>query len=258
MQQLFAIPDVISRRAVDGHVWFQDFIVPEGQAYDMTESADVAIVLTDSRDNGDVLFTCSADNNEAYVYTPEHYRFGLPVTGYRPFAFGSACSIDLAASSADHGNAVFGFIEDAGENILLDDEGGPKGSVAQALIWKLGGETNWRCGACDYDETNPAHKTVNAAGRLNEKTSSYQSLMITVTPRGAELIVAYFYDPRGLGGFEPLIDERNKPITDVIRSPTSNRDMSLVVGVKQASSTALADHCDWVSAWMGRNRDKVL
>lgn len=149
-------------------------------------------------------------------------------------------------------------MENIADDHLIDDEGGPAGSLAQALIWKLGGETNWRCGAADNDETNPAHPTEQAACRLNERTISYQSVMIDVTASGEELIVTYWVDPSGLSGFEPLTNPRTgKPWVDVIRSANANRDMSLVVGIKQASSTACALWVDWAGAWMGRNRVKV-
>lgn len=263
-QRRFGPPQHVRDSWVGGTYFHQDWLIPtasidaDGFA-ELTSGAGSDVLITDNRDGGDKHLVVAANDAEAYTFTPENYRFAVEPTGAsNGLPFGAACSVDLGALANESNTFVFGFMQNVALESILPSGGGPETGVAQAVIWKLAGETQWHCGASDVNDLNPNHLSDQLAGQNNPNTASYQSLMIDVIPRGRELHVTYSFDPFGFGGFEPLTESGgtrpNQIITDVIRSPVTNQDMSIFIGTRQFGLSAYTVLIDWASGWMGRNR----
>ena len=123
-----------------------DLGLPAGWTDTLTDSGTIAISTAD-RGNV-VLMTPSdgtvADNDEVYRATPAAFKFsaGAPIYG--------RCTLQFASTASGVYNVAFGFQNAVGANSIIDDGAGLKVSGSTLGIYKVDGETVWRCvSACN-------------------------------------------------------------------------------------------------------------
>lgn len=163
--------------------------------------------------------TGATDNNEVMVRsTNEVFKFQADA----PFVFES--QIQFTEANTDDANVAVGMADAAGANLLSDDGGGDNIGNSGALIFKVDGETVWRC-ACEINGTIKETQSVQTAGG-----SDYQTLgIVGRAVDGTNYEFTYFLDDK------PLTDSNNKAIKHTL-AYASATDMRLVAGYLKAGS----------------------
>lgn len=179
-----------------------------------------------------LLTTGATDNNEAYNHTTN--ELFLMANGV---SFRAICRLDFTEANTNDANVIFGLANAVAANELVDDGAGPATGKNNSLIYKVDGETVWRCGSALAAGTNPANQSDESAGRTNSETSAFQTLMIECRAVGAEMQVTYHVDPRGLAGFRQLKDSNGNLIMDRVTLGTAT-EMQLFVGAKAGGANS--------------------
>lgn len=218
------------------------------RGWKITKDAGAVAAIDLNRPDGNLQMTVDATNEEAYFLSREFTLF----QNFKTFEL--SCRVEHGQSDERTDlNFIFGAMNDVGLGALVDDEGGPEAGKDQAVIWKLGGEENFHCGASLAADENPNNVSNNIWGLANQRTTAFQSLKIICESTGKQMKITYHYDPRGFGGFEPLTDTRNKPIVDwFARNGVANL-MSVFIGVKNKTSTANTVFADYIVGDVRRN-----
>lgn len=143
--------------------------------------------------------------------------------------------VQFTEVNTDDANVAVGLADAAAANLLSDDGGGDNINSSGALIFKVDGETVWRC-ACENNGTIRETQSVQTAGG-----ASYQTLRIEVRAvDGTNLEICYFLDGK------PLTDSNNRPIKHTL-AYASATEMRLVAGYLKAgganSETLNVDYC---------------
>ncbi|HYE19099.1 MAG TPA: hypothetical protein VEA69_11680 [Tepidisphaeraceae bacterium] len=180
------------------------------------------------------MLTGTTDNNEVMVRSTNEVALFQADYG---FVYESRVQFTEAATSA--ANVAVGLANAAGANLLSDDGGGDNINSSGVLIFKVDGETTWRC-ACENNGTVKETASVQTAGG-----SSYQTLRIVGKAVDAtNMEFTYFLD--GL----PLTDSNNRPIKHTL-AYASATEMRVVAGYLKCGSTTEEtlnlDYCAFAS-----------
>lgn len=186
----------------------------------------------------------ATDNNEAAVFTTAEIFLSAPG---KPQLH--ECLLQYTEANTNVSNVAFGVADVmGGANTLLDNGGGPATSFYGALIYKVDGETVWRCAS--------SAGTLSSAGTVTQSTqtaggAAYQRLTIRIEPISGAFNsskVTYFLD--GL----PLTDSRNQPISHTVAHGAAatgemNSGVYAKVGAANNGWTVLVDY---LAGWQER------
>jgi hypothetical protein len=178
--------------------------------------------------------TGATDNNEVMVRSTNEVLLFQ--------ADGSFCflsHIQYTEANTDDANVAVGLADAAGANLLSDDGGGDNINSSGVLIFKVDGETVWRC-ACEINGTVKETQSEQTAGG-----ASYQELMILGKPvDGTNYEFTYFLDRL------PLTDATHHKQIKHTLAYASATEMRVVAGYVKAgganSETLNIDYCGLV------------
>lgn len=198
-----------------------------------TNLASEGTVAIDADGVGGVvdLTASNTDNNEvALVTTNELFLLASD----KPVM--AECRLKLVEANTDDANVAFGFADAIGANLLLDDGAGPSITTTGALIYKVDGETVWRCYSKNGATTTTTLTTTTAGG------SAYQTLAIEIRPvDGTNCEITFYCDG------QPLRDSNNRPIKHVVPYASAG-EMDFGVYCKTGSANAQAVNVDYIWA----------
>ena len=149
--------------------------------------------------------------------------------------------IQFTEVNTDDANFAVGMADAAGADLLSDDGGGDNINSSGALIFKVDGETVWRC-ACENNGTIKETQSIQTAGG-----ASYQTLGIEVRDvDGTNVEITYFLDGAA------LTDSSNAPIKHTLAFASST-EMRLVAGyMKAGGATTETPNLDYFYFRAGR------
>ena len=181
--------------------------------------------------------TGATDNNEIAVRsTNECWLFAAD----RPLY--GCCLLQYSEANTDDANVAFGFADAMGVNLLGDDGAGDAINSSGVLIFKVDGETVWRC-ACENNGTVVETQSTKTAGG-----SAYQLLEIEgASVDGTNYSFTYYMD-----GVE-LRDTNNRPIVHTL-AYASATEMRVGTYVKAGSANSETVNVDFMGASMLRQR----
>lgn len=230
-------PNALRERVDFG--FFNDFFDDQGDLNfvdTVTDSGSVAIgdaaggVATLTPSDGTV-----GDNDEAYYTTPNEIFL---VANDKPF-FGIA-RIKFAEANTDDANVFFGFGNAMVANTLVDNGGGMRASGTLIAIYKVDGETVWRCTARNGSEVTVTQSTKTAGG------SAYQELEIQVHDyTSTQVQITYKVDG------EYLRDSAGSVIRHTILVAAAT-EMQVGVGVKNGDTNLETLLVDYIGAYQTR------
>lgn len=126
----------------------------------------------------------SADNGEIYVVaTTETIKLAAGRV------WEGEIKLQFSEANTDDANVGFGFANAVGENMLIDDGGGPRATGDYVAIWKVDGGTKWRVGAQSNGTQTP---TTDADSDVTAGGTSHQWLRCKVTCETATRAYAEF------------------------------------------------------------------
>lgn len=141
---------------VDGDLW----TVLNADGGSAAEDADgvggIFTMATGTTDNDEVAI---ATSNELFLF----------VAGKPAWCYGR---IQWSEANTDDANVAFGWADALGANLLSDNGGGDNITNTGALIFKIDGETTWRCASENNGTITESVSNTTAGG------SSYQELEI--------------------------------------------------------------------------------
>lgn len=152
---------------------FDDFFSDQSDLSWVDTITDSGTALVNDAVNGVMVLTPSdgtvADNDEVYLASANElflYAADKPFVG--------RCRLKFVETTSGVYNAFFGFASAIGANTLVDDGGGMRASGSVAAIYKVDGETVWRCVTRNNGVATVSQSTTTAGG------ASYQELEIEV------------------------------------------------------------------------------
>lgn len=195
--------------------------------------------------------TGNNNNNESYIIST------WPVSSHH-LDETMGCAMRYKLFDPGTANMIFGFLEDATADSLVDNGGGVMVDKDCALIYKVDGETTFRCHARVAGETPQdtisqlvCNNTTN--GGDITAPDDWTTLKIDCVGTDYETEIGYFYDPDGFGAFRPLVDLNNKPIKHRLRTAGSiNSQMKLIMGNKTGHALRCDLNIDWAAYWISR------
>jgi hypothetical protein len=193
-----------------------------------------APAATDAKNGVVSMSTGATDNNEVMVRSTNEVAL-----------LQSDCTlifearIKFAEANGDDANVAVGMADAAGADLLLDNGAGDNIANSGVLIYKVDGETTWRCACKNGSTVRRTTSTFTAGG------SSYQTLRIIGRPvDGSNYEFTYFVDDT------QLMDSNGSKIKHTL-SFASATEMRLVAGYLKAggatSETLLLDYCSFVA-----------
>lgn len=214
-----------------------DFTEDINSSFWTATTTDSGTVAVGDAANGIVVLTPSdssvADNDEAYLASPNEVY--LPAVG-RALHFGAFIQFTEAATNA--ANIAVGFASAVGANLILDNGAGLRTSGSIFSIYKVDGETAWRCVSRNGSTANVSLSTTTAGG------SAYQELVIRITDQGdlGYQTIAYFVNGA------PLVDSTTGLIIAHTLTVSGATEMQAFLGVKNGSATLETLNCDYLGA----------
>lgn len=168
------------------------------------------------------LGTAATDNNEAMVRTTQELFLvaaGKPLWG---------CSyIQYTEANTDDANVFVGFASAAGADLLVDNGAGPRTTGNLMGIYKVDGETLWRCVQRNGTDVTITQSNTTAGG------SAYQLLEIEVAELSTTQLVVTYYVSSGPNARVRLKDVDGKDI-EHRTNITSATEMNFVAGYVKA------------------------
>lgn len=243
MSNILRVPDAVEvMYAPQGAVWLEDdfdwYITAHRWTTVVSDSGTIAGgdaangILTLTPSDGTV-----ADNDEAYLKASNEtflVAAGKPLYG--------ECRLQFTEINTDDANVAFGFANAVAANLIVDDGAGLRTSGSILAIYKVDGETVWRCVSRNSgaSEVTITQSTTTAGG------SSYQRLQIEVVDvRGTTATVVFKVD-----GIH-LKDSNNVTIKHEI-TIASQTEMQPFVGVKNGGANLETVLVDWIVAGQTR------
>jgi len=220
-----------------------DFLEADSLAAFSTVEADtgasVALATGANAIGGKALLTTGAtDNNEAYIFTDEVFKF----TADKPFI--AHVSVQYAESATDDANVAVGLMDAVGANSILDNGAGPKAAYSGAVVYKTDGSTVWAVeasvngGATQYGGTS----TTTAGG------TTAQVIRIEFQPfSSTKGDVLFSIADAGGTNFIPLEDSNGNILKYEIDFTTVT-EMSLFAGAKAGSASSELVYIDFLGA----------
>lgn len=165
------------------------------------------------------------DNDEIYLlHNNEPFKFAADKPIY------AAARIQFSEANTNDANVAFGLMNAVAANSIQDNGAGPKADYSGATIYKVDGETVWRC-QNSVGTTQKTTTTTTTAGG-----SSYQTLEIEVIPQtSSKFDVVFRVDG----------EEVAKHKDQALGSPT---EMTVFVGVKNGDTNLETLVVDWIVA----------
>jgi hypothetical protein len=244
-------------RAIYDSLLYDDFATyVDGQLWTAVTDFSVAMAGAGATiyKRGGILIaqTNNTDNNEAYVIST-NALFGPRVGG----TIGCACRFKIYDPGTN--NFIFGFLEDAAADSLIDDGGGVLADKNVICVYKVDGETNFRCRsgwttAVKQDHLSNQTANTSTSSGVAASTTDFVTLKIEAIGNGSEIEIFYSIDTKGFGAFQELRDANNQVIRHVQRAdPADDNDMKLIVGCKTGADASAALHIDWIAGWAARS-----
>ena len=170
----------------------------------------------------------ASDNDEIYlICDKEAFKF----LANKPII--AEVRLDFTEANTNDANVIFGLMDAATADALIDDAGGPKASYSGAVIFKVKDETLWR-----YESSVAGTQVPVAGGTVTTKTAgggTYQTLRIEIKPTSStSQTIAFWIDGVCVGTNEQTL--------------TSGTEMQLIVGVKNGGANAETLNIDYVGA----------
>lgn len=155
--------------------WKRDFIEEIDTTNEFTATlTDSGTAVAGNGASGIVVISASdgttGDNDEAYL--------GLRNLVFTPAAgktFVMRARMQYSEVNTDDANVAVGFSSSVAANLLLDDGAGPKSSGTHFLIYKVDGETVWRCQARNQSTALTSTSTKTAGG------SAYSTFEVVIS-----------------------------------------------------------------------------
>lgn len=170
-----------------------------------------------------------ADNDEIYLLSAnENFLFA------NKKAIWFEARIQFTEANTDDANIAVGLMNAVAANAILDDGAGPKASYSGAVIYKVDGETVWRCQNSVGTSRTTTVTTTTAGG------SSFQTLQIEVRPQGTGFYDVVFW----IDGVEVA-----KHKDQALGSPT---EMQVFAGVKNGGANLETLVVDYIAAYQLR------
>lgn len=243
--RLRPLTDILER--VDTFGFFEDFdhYVTADRFTSLAADTNSSVAI-DADGSGGILVINTGDNtdnNEAGVRTTGELL--LPKPG-KPWACGA--SIQYTEVNTSAANVAFGAMDVmASANTILDNGAGTAASFYGAVIYKLDGETVWRCAvsAGTFSSTGSSAISQQTAGG-----SAYQKLRIQGLPvaRANVSEVTFYLDDM------PLTDSvTGKPITlYMTHGAAATADLDVGVYCKNGATNTLTVNVDYIWATQAR------
>lgn len=203
----------------------------------LAADAGSSVAVGASATNGTVVLTSGAtDNNEcASATTNSPFKFADD----KPLYFETR--LQFTEANVNAANVLAGFASALNSADMLQDNGaGPKASFSGCAIYKVDGETVWRCVSSKGGTQTISVSTKVAGG------AAYQTLRIEAQPiDGSSLEVAFFVDGA------QLVDSNARPIKHTV-AYSSAAAMQAGVYAKAGSANSEIINVDYVGAFQLR------
>jgi len=160
-----------------------------------------------------------ADNDECYLISA---REAVKFQTGKPFRL--KVRLKLAEAATDDANILFGVMDAAGANALLDNGGGPAATYDGAVVFKVDGGTVWQC------ETSNAATQVTTASAAAFVTDTWDEWEIVWDGAGT---VSFVKDGTG--------------VADHALSATGLEEMHIIAGVKSGGANAETLKVDFIA-----------
>lgn len=203
---------------------FDDFWMDQTDLTAVDTITDTGTVAIGDEANGVATLTPSdgtvADNDEVYLATPNEVF--LLATNRE--LYGKA-RLQWAETAAGIYNVAFGFASAVGANLLVDDGGGLRASGCLLAIYKVDGESVWRCVSRNGSTVTVTQSTKAAVG------STWYVLEVIVKDwDGVSVQVSFKVDG------EYLRDSYNQVIRHVV-ALSGATEMQMFAGAKLGAGT---------------------
>lgn len=172
---------------------------------DVSADTGATVAGTDAVGGVVALTTGATDNNEALLKTTQElFKFDpdKDISGL--------FRVQFAEAATDDANVAVGFADGPDTDFLADDGAGDAINASGAIIFKLDGETVWRCATKNNSVTTETQSTTTAGG------SAYQLLEIRVTRRDSASVWVSF-----LCNNVPLRDSNNIDIKHAVATASA-------------------------------------
>lgn len=178
-----------------------------------------------------LLTTGATDNNEAACRTTNEICL---VTAGRPIV--AEAALQWTEANTDDANVAFGLASATGANLLVDDGAGPKTSGNQFLIYKVDGETVWRC-----QSRNGSGVTTSTSTQASAGAGLIQRLTIEIHDYDASNVQSTFF----VNGVQLLDSTTLKPIVH-LTAIASSTEMHLATYVKAGGANSEVVFLDYM------------
>ena len=235
---LISLPDEIKKSLLTAS-WVDDLYWESG--FWNTVEGDTGSVVTSSSSatNGEEAIATASDNEEAYFYTDENYKYILN----KPFMLVVRAKFTEVDTSAH--NAFIGFMDGVAANALVDNGGGPKATFDGCGFYKIDGETKW------HFITSDATTKIDTTLDLTFGPGDHQTFAILVEPYSSTNYKATpFVDTEGGNALQMIAENgasARAPLVSHDATYTTPTDMAVMIGVKQGGATGTASRIDLVA-----------
>lgn len=228
--------DVKERRMFGFFDDFEWYISPHRWS-SLAADAGASVAIGASAAGGTVVLTTGAtDNNEIAVATTNS---PFKMADDKPLMFESR--LQYSEANVDDANVFAGFANGLNSaDMLVDNGAGPKASFSGAGIYKVDGETVWRC-VSSKGATQTVTQSTRSAGGANPQT-----LRVEVQPTDASTAEVTFYVDD-----DPLKDANGNVIKHVVAF-VSAVAMQAGVYAKAGGGTSEVVNVDYVAVYQLR------
>lgn len=207
----------------------------------LAADAGTSVTVADGRRGILALTTGATDNNEAAIRST--YEVFLGVAGKPMWCEFLA---QYAEANTDDANVCFGFSDLIAANLLGDDGAGPVASMDGALIYKLDGQTAWRCFSANGATTTTNTTAITAGGSTGGyygNDDGYHTFRIEIADyTSANMQVTFWYD-----GYQLRDSTTNLFIVHTV-SLTSWTEMEVGAYVKAGGANSEVLNIDYIAA----------
>lgn len=177
-----------------------------------------------------------ADNDEAYLESPNEVF--LVAAGRE---MGCEFRVQFTEANTDDANVAVGFASAVAGDLIVDDGAGLRASGNIFAIYKVDGETVWRCVSRNGSTVYTSQSTTTAGG------ASYQELRINITDQGGTYVHVTFQVNDAY-----LVDSTTGQRIVHIVPVASSTEMALFAGVKNGGANLETLNLDYWAGWQTR------
>jgi hypothetical protein len=242
------------------------FEITSGQMWTPVGDGTAAIVSSGYYSRGGILHldVSVVENDEEYLIST-NAMFGFR----RGVQWGMEVRYKWYSFAEGGGNVIFGFLQDAAADSILDNGAGLMAGKHVAAIAQFDSEKYLRCisgQTLDSSRINTltTHEgaTTNSASTSAASETAFKTLRIEMmggqihqadSTLGDDLRTRFSIDPTGKGAFEPLRNIHGEPIMHVVGAQANiANDMKLICGFKIGTQGASELYIDYVRWWVTR------